>query len=87
MNIYKYNRPKIQGEKYVQSYSIKSKDVAKIFIGISLTILLVLLFSKNFGKKSQENKLKNLEIKFKFNNKSQYGKLYGPSNTNNVKIK
>ncbi len=41
---------------------LKAKDVAKIFIGISLTILLVLLFSKNFGKKSQENKLKNLEI-------------------------
>lgn len=41
---------------------LKAKDVAKIFIEISLTILLVLLFSKNFGKKSQENKLKNLEI-------------------------
>lgn len=41
---------------------LKAKDVAKIFMGISLTILLVLLFSKNFGKKSQENKLKNLEI-------------------------
>ncbi len=41
---------------------LKAKDVVKVFAGISLTIVLILLFSKNFGKKSQENKLKNLEI-------------------------
>ena len=41
---------------------LKAKDVAKIFTGISLTIILILLFSKNFGKKSEKSKLENLEI-------------------------
>lgn len=41
---------------------LKAKDVAKIFTGISLTIILILLFSKNFGKKTEKSKLENLEI-------------------------
>lgn len=41
---------------------LKAKDVIKIFGGISLTILIILLFSKNFRKTSEKNKFKNLEI-------------------------
>ncbi len=41
---------------------LKAKDIAKIFTGISVTILIILLFSKNFEKKSEKSKLENLEI-------------------------
>ncbi len=41
---------------------LKAKDIAKIFAGISLTILMILLFSKNFGKTSEKTELENLEI-------------------------
>lgn len=41
---------------------LKIKDIAKIFIGITLTAITILLFSKNFGKSTEENKLRNLEI-------------------------
>lgn len=41
---------------------LKAKDVIKIFGGISLTILIILLFSKNFRKTSEKDKFKNLEI-------------------------
>lgn len=41
---------------------LKIKDIAKIFIGITLTAITILLFSKNFGKSTEGNKLRNLEI-------------------------
>ena len=41
---------------------LKAKDVTKVFAGISITILLIIIVGKNIQKTPKESKIKNLEI-------------------------